>query len=79
MELKHPIFPHIRRSGTVLIVPSGIETRLGLYSDHSNYNVLIVPSGIETQKLMQQAWEYEVLIVPSGIETVITNDDDNVI
>ena len=54
--------------GRVLIVPSGIETRV-VQASAGLVFVLIVPSGIETCLIEYPFSFLIVLIVPSGIET----------
>ena len=53
----------------VLIVPSGIETRILDENEPLTDGVLIVPSGIETCSDHLSYNISYVLIVPSGIET----------
>ena len=55
---------------SVLIVPSGIETRI-LDENEPLTDVLIVPSGIETEEDERCSRKICVLIVPSGIETFV--------
>ena len=54
--------------GRVLIVPSGIETKVVVCA-FGDIKVLIVPSGIETEEKLGGMLLKTVLIVPSGIET----------
>ena len=49
MELKQPKWLFISDTGTVLIVPYGIETSNSEYDGANRIRVLIVPYGIETQ------------------------------
>ena len=70
MELKQRKDHSQNQLQTVLIVPSGIETRL-VVRLHLVFVVLIVPSGIETSLRTRRFRETKtVLIVPSGIETL---------
>ena len=55
-------------TGSVLIVPSGIETPMK-HTGKMCSGVLIVPSGIETCYASRRSQPFLVLIVPSGIET----------
>ena len=53
----------------LLIVPCGIETRMGDAATHT-YNLLIVPCGIETAERSGKRLPADILlIVPCGIET----------
>ena len=48
MELKHRRHLQPADTGTLLIVPYGIETQLPPDASHGIYPLLIVPYGIET-------------------------------
>ena len=52
MELKHHMDNEHAWTGSVLIVPSGIETPMK-HTGKMCSGVLIVPSGIETSELIQ--------------------------
>ena len=56
-------------SGTLLIVPYGIETRF-FVTDFTFKPLLIVPYGIETRFFVTDFTFKPLLIVPYGIETV---------